>query len=265
MSLAEADLPEGGIDFDHGRKAWVFRSFNPLSGEEQACVTRATTKIGIAGPIDFVEISPPSGPPPTCPHIPKGQADLTLLTGRALRRMGGVRYDLVQQDEDEWRAFLVHRANREIVAPDQTATSNFACLYDVEHCGDSRLSELLTLYDRVDIVPPRRRGFDEWSVKHRVPLPDLQELVRLKRLRLILPYSAPDYPSNLIEAVAEVDRSSIVMSRSLAAKTITQGQTKEPFLYAPLTHGQRSGILSTIAQAVTDEKYRVVLSRMALT
>lgn len=260
MSLAEADLPEGGIDFDHGRKAWVFRSFNPLSGEEQACVTRATTKIGIAGPIDFVEISPPSGPPPTCPHIPKGQADLTLLTGRALRRMGGVRYDLVQQDEDEWRAFLVHRANREIVAPDQTATSNFACLYDVEHCGDSRLSELLTLYDRVDIVPPRRRGFDEWSVKHRVPLPDLQELVRLKRLRLILPYSAPDYPSNLIEAVAEVDRSSIVMSRSLAAKTITQGQTKEPFLYAPLTHGQRSGILSTIAQAVTDEKYRVVLS-----
>lgn len=260
MSLAEADLPEGGIDFDNDRKAWVFSSFNPLSGEEQAKVTRATTKIGIAGPIDFVEISLPASPQPTRSNIPKGHGDLSLITARALRRIGGVRYDLVQQDEDEWRAFLVQRANREIVAPDQTATRNFACLYDVENCGDSRLSELLTLYDRVDIVPPQRRGFDEWSARHRVPLPDLQELVRLKRLRLILPYSASEYPSHLMEAVAEVDRSSIVMSRSLAVKTITQGQTKEPFLYAPLTHGQRSGILSTIAQAVTDERYRIVLS-----
>jgi hypothetical protein len=258
LSLAEPGLPDGGIDFDNGRNTWSFRSFSPLSDDEKACVQRATTQVGILGPINFVEVAPPTARPPNRPP-PRQQGDLTLITSRHLKRIAGVRYDLVQQDEDEWRAFLTHRANQEIVAPEVTATSNFACLYGVEHCGDSRLSELLTLYDRVDIVP-QRHGFDEWSAKHQVSLPDLQELVRLKRARIILPYSAIEYPSTLIEAVAEVDRSSIVLSRALAAKTIIQGQMKDPLLYAPLTQGQRGGILSAMAQSATDEKYRAILS-----
>jgi hypothetical protein len=258
LSLAEPGLPDGGIDFDNGRNTWVFRSFNPLNDDEKACVQRATTQVGILDAIDFVEVAPQTVPPPNRPP-PKQQGDLTLITSRHLKRIAGVRYDLVQQDEDEWRAFLTRRANQEIVAPEVTATSNFACLYDVERCGDSRLSELLTLYDRVDIVPPIH-DFDEWSAKHQVSLPDLQELVRLKRTRIILPYSAVEYPSALIEAVAEVDRSSMVLSRTLAAKTIVQGQMKDPLLYAPLTQGQRGGILSAMAQAVTDEKYRAILS-----
>ena len=257
LSLAELRLPDGGIDFDNGRNTWVFRSFNPLSDDEKACVQRATTQVGILGPIDFVEVAPPPAPPPNRPPL-RQQGDLTLITSRHLKRIAGVRYDLVQQDEDEWRAFLTRRANQEIVAPEVTATSNFACLYDVEHCGDSRLSELLTLYDRVDLMPSQHTL--DWSTKHQVSLPDLQELVRLKRVRIILPYSAVEYPSALIEAVAEVDRSSIVMSRTLAAKTIIQGQMKDPLLYAPLTQGQRGGILSAMAQAVTNEKYRVILS-----
>jgi hypothetical protein len=117
----------------------------------------------------------------------------------------------VQQDEDEWRAFLARRAHQEVVAPEMPLTSNFACLYDVQHCGESRLSELLTLYDRVDIAL-HQGGFDEWSTKHQVPLPDLQELVRLKRVRLILPRSAAEYPAQLIDGVAEVDRSALVLS-----------------------------------------------------
>ena len=69
--------------------------------------------------------------------------------------------------------------------PVSAALSRSGCLYDVEHGGDSRLSELLTIYDRVDIIPERYSL--EWSLKHQVPLPDLQELVRLKRVRIILP------------------------------------------------------------------------------
>jgi hypothetical protein len=187
LSLAEPGLPDGGIDYDNGRNTWVFRSFNPLSDDEKACVQRATTQVGILDPIDFVEVAPPAAPPPNRPPL-KQKADLTLITSRHLRRIAGVRYDLVQHDEDEWRTFLARRANQEIVAPEVTATSNFACLYGVEHCGESRLSELLTLYDRVDIVPQKHTL--EWTAKHQVPLPDLQELVRLKRARIILPYSA---------------------------------------------------------------------------
>jgi hypothetical protein len=57
-----------------------------------------------------------------------------------------------------------------------------------------------------------------------------------------------------------VDRSSIVLSRTLAAKTIIHGQMKDPLLYAPLTQGQRGGILSAMAQTATDVKYRAILS-----
>lgn len=258
LSLAEPTLPDGGIDFDNNQNTWVFRSFTPLTDDEKASVQRATTRVGIIGAVDFVEVSPPAAPPRNPVSIPKRQGDLNLITSRHLKRAPGTLRDLVHQDEDEWRGFLSRRAKQEIVAPDPATTSNFACLYDVEHCGDSRLSELLTIYDRVDIMP-ERHSF-EWSSKHQIPLPDLQELVRLKRVRIILPYSVADYPSTLLEAVAEVDRSSIVLSRALAAKTIEHGQMKEPFLYAPLTSGQRAAVLSAMSQSVTDEKHRGLLS-----
>lgn len=258
LSLAAPALPDGGIDFDHNRNTWVFRSFASLTDDEKACVQRATTRIGIIGPVDIVEVSPPAAVPPTRVSIPNTQGDLTLITSRYLKHAPGTLRDLVQQDEDEWRVFLSRRAKQEVVAPDPATSQNFACLYDVEHCGDSRLSELLTIYDRVDIMPERQSL--EWSSKHQIPLPDLQELVRLKRVRIILPYSVADYPATLLEAVAEVDRSSIVLSRALAAKTITQGQMKEPLLYAPLTSSQRAALLSAMSQSVTDEKYRGLLS-----
>ena len=144
------------------------------------------------------------------------------------------------------------------MSPDSVSPSTAGCLFDVEHCGDSRLSELLTIYERVDIIP-ERYGLD-WSLKHQVPLQDLQELVRLKRVRIILPNSAVEYPSTLVEAVAEVDRSAVVLSRAVAAKTIEQGQKKEPFLYAPLTAGQRAAMLSVMSQTVTEDRYRELLT-----
>jgi hypothetical protein len=258
MSLSEPNLPDGGIDFDNNQNTWVFRSFTSLTDGEKACVRRATTRVGIIGEVDFVEVSPTVAPPQIPFSTPKRQGDLNLITSRHLKRAPDTLRDLVHQDEDEWRGFLSRRAKQKIVAPDSATTSNFACLYDVEHCGDSRLSELLTIYDRVDIMP-ERHSF-EWSSKHQIPLPDLQELVRLKRVRIILPYSVADYPSTLLEAVVEVDRSSIVLSRALAAKTIEHGQMKEPFLYAPLTSGQRAAVLSAMSQSVTDEKHLGLLS-----
>ncbi len=258
LSLAEPTLPDGGIDFDNSQNVWVFRSFTALTDDEKTCIQRATTKVGIIGPVNFVEVSPPSAPAPNPISISKRQGDLNLITSRHLKHASGTLRDLVHQDEDEWRGFLSRRARQEIVTPDSVTTSNFACLYDVEHCGDSRLSELLTIYDRVDVMP-ERHSF-EWSSKHQIPLRDLQELVRLNRVRIILPYSVADYPSSLLEAVAEVDRSSIVLSRALAAKTIARGQMKEPLLYAPLTSAQRAAVLSAMFHSVTDERYRGLLS-----
>ena len=258
LSLAESGLPEGNIDFDRDQDTWVFRSFTPLTDDEKSRIQKAAIKVGFVGPVEFIVISPPAATPPSPTSNSDGQGDLDLITGRNLKHAPDKIRDLVHQDEDEWREFLSRRANQEIVEPDSAGLSKSACLYDVVHCGDSRLSELLTIYERVDLTPDLHSL--DWCSKHQVSLPDLQELVRLKRVRIILPHSAAKYPSTLIESVAEVDQSAIVLSRALATKTIEQGQKKDPFLYAPLTSGQRAAILSGMSQIVTDDRYRGLLT-----
>ena len=258
FSLAESALPEGEVYFDNDQDTWVFRSFIALTDDEKSRVQRAAIKVGFIGPVNFTVISPTAATPPTPASNSDRRINLDLITSRHLKHAPEKLADLVHQDEDEWREFLSRRANQEIAEPDSKGLLQSACLYDVEHCGDSRLSELLTIYERVDITPDRHSF--EWCSKHQVSLSDLQELVRLKRVRIILPYSAVEYPPTLIEAIAEVDRSAIVLSRALAAKTIEQGQKKEPFLFAPLTSGQRAAILSGMSQIVTDDRYRGLLS-----
>lgn len=254
LSLAEAAMPEGKIDFDNDKGTWVFRSLIPLTDDEKSCVQKAVNKVGLIGPLDFIAIDSSVATPLSPVSNSDRVDDLDLITSRDLRRAPGKLRDLVQQDEDEWRAFLSRRASQEIVELDSTVPSKSACLYDVEHCGDSRLSELLTIYERVDIMPQRHSL--EWSQKHQVPMRDLQELVRLKRVRIVLPYSTANYPSALVEAVAEVNQSAIVLSRALAARTIEHGQKKEPFLYAPLTANQRAVILAGMSRIVTEDGYR---------
>ena len=258
LSLAESGLPEGNIDFEHDQDTWVFRSSIPLTDEEKSCVQKAAIKVGFVGPVEFLVNSPTAAAQPSPASHSDGQDNLDLITGRHLKHAPDKIRDLVHQDEDEWRDFLSRRANQEIVEPGSADLSKSACLYDVVHCGDSRLSELLTFYERVDLTPDWHSL--DWCSKHQVSLPDLQELVRLKRVRIILPQSAAKYPSTLIESVAEVDRSAIVLSRALAAKTIQQGQRKDPFLYAPLTSGQRAAILSGMSQIVADDRYRGLLT-----
>lgn len=260
LSLAEPSLPAGGIDFDNNRNTWVFRSVTSLTDDKKACIQRAAAKVGILDPVDVIEISPNVEAPPNRVAVSSSsrQGDLCLITSRHFKHASAPLSDLLERDEDEWRTFLSRRAKQEIVEPVPDAPKSFACLYDVEHCGDSRLSELLTIYDRIDILPPVKGGL-EWCSKHLTSLSDLQELVRLKRVRVILPHSLENYSSSLLESIAEVDRSSIVLSRALAAKTIVRGQTKEPLLYAPLTSSQRSAVLSAISQSVTDGRYRDLL------
>ena len=259
LSLAEPGLPDGEIDFDHDQDSWRFRSPAPLTDDAHSRVRKAAAKVGLVGPVGFITIGRPAVTPASPVSSPDRQGNLDLVTSRHLKHAPDTLRALVHQDEDEWRAFLSRRATQEIVVPDPASLSRSACLYDVKHCGDSRLSELLTMYDRVDIMPERHDL--DWSEKHQVPLSDLQELVSRKRVRIILPHSAMDYPSTLVETVAEVDRSAIVLSRALAARTIRQAQTKEPFLYAPLTASQRAAILYLMSEAASDDRYRGLVGK----
>ena len=99
-----------------------------------------------------------------------------------------------------------------------------------------------------------------WLEKHLLPLADLQELVRLKRLRLILPYSADRYPPEMLEALYEADPALLMLSRDLAAKTIMHGQRKDPLLYAPLTAAQRAAVLTAMTKVIKEDPFRSLLA-----
>ncbi|MFD0913891.1 hypothetical protein [Methylophilus luteus] len=247
LSLAEPNLPRGSIDFDNQRQVWIFRTFSLVDTTATETVLRAAVKIGITEPVEIVTIDPPSQGLPS-PQLPTDRSDLTLITSNqyAMQAASSTLRSLIHQDEDDWRSFLTSRQNQLIVPEEPLPLHNFSCLYDVENCGDSRLSELLTIYDCVNIIP--ELSSLDWLTKHRLSLTDLQELIRLNRVKIILPYSANLYPQSLIDAMAEVDPQSIILSRSLAAKSIIRGQKKEPLLYAPLTSDQRAAVLQAISK-----------------
>ena len=147
LSLAESALPEGEIDFVNDQDTWVFRSFAPLTDDEKSCVQKSAIKVGLVGLVEFVVINPPPATPSSPLSYSDRQGDIDLAIARHLKSAPDKLRELVHQDEDEWREFLSRRANQEIVEHESAAPAQSACLYDVEHCGDSRLSELLTIYD----------------------------------------------------------------------------------------------------------------------
>ncbi len=173
-------MPIGDIDFDNKSASWVFTSRRKLKADEKLSIQDAARKIGILTDIDFNVSIPPKKPPKasTTPTIEKN--NVTLITSNQLKQAPKPIRSLVEKDEDEWRSFLSRRSNQEIINDKPSAPSKFACLYDAEHCGESRLSELLTIYDRVDILPNILST--DWLSKHHLSLQDLQELVKLKRV-----------------------------------------------------------------------------------
>jgi hypothetical protein len=257
LGVAAPDVPEGSFDYAREEDTWLFRSRKDLSETERASVAAATAKLGYLGPIRFITVPTVSPVRNDTLQNQKTEESLELVTAREIGLSTGSLRQLVERDEEEWRQFLDARANQKSATPPLNS-QEFACLYDVADNSEIRLSELLTLYDRIDVLPSRHDL--AWLEKHRVSLDDLQELVRMKRVRLVLPHSADKYPERLLSAVSEVDSSSLVLSRTLASKTILHGQYKEPILYAPLTSKQRWSVLAALSSVATDKMSRVLLA-----
>lgn len=240
LGLAQAGLPAGGIDYSLELDSWLFKSFDPVNDEQKYQVRAAMGKLGIVGSIQF-EMADRLPEADLQAAVARGP-DLSLATSRQTSLDNGVR-DLLAQDEDEWRSFLKQRSMDKPLSPFM-GDGRADCLFDAADKSDVRLAELLTLYDRVNLIPNHSDPY--WLKRHGVELPDLQELVALGRCRLILPYSVTRYPPKLIQMVAEVDRDALVLSRSLARRVIIAGQSKDPLLYGPFTVSQKSRILSLL-------------------
>lgn len=255
LAFAMPHMPMGGLDFRHDADSWIFRSKGELTEQEKNQVIAAHDRLGLTGQIQF-EVTPP--PPGGAERI-KREHDLDLTPAAYLRGDGTGVKRLVERDEDGWRDYISKRAEM-VGSPVRSnqVQERFGCLFDLSGTGDIRLSELLTLYDRIDIMPNRHEP--SWPEKLGISTSQLQELVSLGRVRLILPFSTERYQRpELLDAVVEADPAALILSRQLAIRTIEHGMVKQPLLYAPLTTRQRIALLSALGRIPAGENWQVFL------
>ncbi len=249
LALATPGLPRGSLQFDATTFHWSFITEAALPATAQASVREAFDSLGLPGDLAFTVRCPPTQR--SQPAHARSGPDFTVQVSSHMDRISPVLRQLMERDEDEWRRFINSRPTAPEEVPAETIYPKpAACLLDANDESDVELSELLTLYERVDILPRAMSVSPLGRLKTNTR--ELCELAQMNRIRLILPYSIDRYENALIEAVAEIDRESVMLTRSLATKVLSHGQRKEPLLYAPLTADQRALVLKALLHVTKD-------------
>lgn len=253
LELVTPQMPIGGMDFLHDQRRYVFRHFG-ITEDEKGKVELACTQLGIPLPIVFREEEPPlASPSPSQAYLPPGEA-LELYTHRSVSTKDTVMRALVEHDEDEWRRFAFSgREGQGHVC--RGTPPKFQCLFDVRDGSNAQLSELLTIYDVVNVIPSDTL---DWLSRHQLTIDEVEELVSMGRLRLVLPKRIERYPSHLLTAAASVDRSALTLSRTLAIGVMRNGARKDPLLYGPFSTQERLTILRALHQAAPDDNSRAL-------
>jgi len=256
LAIGAADLPQGDTDFDHKSKKWVFRSPEPLSRDARAQVEMQMLKIGLDGDIEFKTLAPVPESERKTESFSNSEEGLNLTPASRIRGSSSSLKRLIAKDEDEWLNFIRRRDAAGLFKVVETATppETFGCLFSATGSGETKLSELLTLFDRIDLMPSWPEP--DWLQRLEMSEGIVQELVSMGRLRLVLPYSAETYMQpKLLEAVNEVNPDAIILSRRLATRTIEQGQHKHPLLYAPMNTRKRVELLTALRRAASNQEW----------
>lgn len=243
LHLANPGLPTGSVDYKHEVDGWVFKSTHKLSVDEMELVKAAMCKVGLEGEI-LIEVS--ASPP----QQPLSQFNVNAAIGLDILKLSNsfsthshATKRMIERDEDLWRGFI-NRRTEGSVEPVPERPAQFSCLFDTTDHSEVRLSELLTIYDRVDIIPARTNL--DWLSKHGLSVDGLMQLVDMGRCRVVLPYGAEHCRPDVLDGLASIDSMPPILTRELAAKTFLAGQGKDPLLYAPFTAKQRSVFLHLI-------------------
>lgn len=253
--LAAPEFP-GSIEFDHDIDSWIFKSEREISEEEKEHIKEHMLKLGLAGHIEIKVVY--ANPPKSLDlKFDSSRHSLILRGSNSYSAHSQASRHLIEQDEDLWRNFLKKRIDG-VTQPAPSKPEEFSCLFDMSDCSDMQISELLTIYDRIDIIPDRRNS--DWLLKHRLTVDDLMQLVALGRCRIVLPYGAEYCHPDILDGIASIDEKPPVLSRELAAKTFLSGQSKDPLLYGPFTSKQRSNVLRAIHGLDSNKALQTVLA-----
>ncbi|MFP6558125.1 hypothetical protein WJ542_07325 [Paraburkholderia sp. B3] len=260
LCLATPNMPVGSLTYDPRTALWTFSTPGTLPEEEKNRV-----KLG------FLSIDQPSKqllfatslenalPAKVLPVTEQ----LTLSLSNELSNRPNFMGQLAQRDEDRWREFV---RRREICKLDERVIhepSQLSCLIDAADCSEVQLSELLTIYDCINIIPQRIEIGGGTLKRFGISEADLGELASMNRIRLVLPYSVSHYESRLIQSAFEANSSSIILSRELASRVFEVGQKKDPLLYGPFSAFERISLIKAIIKNVGDHPLSNILRSYA--
>jgi len=188
-----------------------------------------------------------------------GQGDIDLIPSREL----GSNYSrdlrlLVERDEDFW----VDNRNRvlstfytkvnKLLPREWTSGRSLGCFVDATVFPPDNIRTYLSLYDTVYLALPLAAEFDINCTALGVSPAELQELVHHGRVKIVLPQSVDRYPEKWLGAIAEAAPTGLMLSRQLAAVTITDARRRNPLLYTPLSPVQRYALLHFLASHAED-------------
>lgn len=257
LQLTDINMPVGAFDLAEHGNAWLFRTAAALTKEERDRVTTGVAKLGFVGPVEFASI-PVRTSVPGAIHRPKDQKIAPLAMSSSAAVSLPIRR-LMERDEDLWRRSLGVRLPTMVAPAAEPSVS--ACLFDAAVEGPIALSELLTLYDRIDVIPDRTDL--RWLSRLNIDREDFVQLVAMKRCRLVIPFSTDLCRPDVLEAIAEIEPDGVILSRQLAARTRSAAMRKDPLLYGPFSHAERSAVLQALGQVSTTPIYTAMLGSYA--
>ncbi|MCD0279381.1 hypothetical protein JWH04_10585 [Xanthomonas melonis] len=231
LSLVDPTLPEGTLDWRHGRGFCFISTEIPDSGKMKR-VRDAANAIGIV--VEAFIIDEQLAPAPLGSLITRRQA---VSLPQSLRTR-------LEHDEATWHRYL--RREDQAQVSSQLTPASSACLIDGESQGEATLSELLCLYDVVNVLLPRWHG--DWLRANRLSPADLTELCGCGRVRLVLPHGLQEYPSGQLAEVAERAPDALVLSRELAVRTLESNARKDPLTYGAFPNEFKAAIRGAIHQ-----------------
>ncbi|GAB1265136.1 hypothetical protein [Aurantivibrio infirmus] len=223
-----------------------------LTPEEENEINITFANIGVSFDIDIVASSEDSESN-TQKTLKRSFDGLTLILSKSIQ--GKVSNSILasyEEDEEFWVDNRVNVFSSDIYSRNDVLTPSFlsqssACFIDATVFPPNNIRTYLPIYQRLIISMPLATHFASILNAFNVQEFELLSLIERGRVQFVLPQSIDRYNVDFIAKALEVDSSSMLFSRRLAAASVAETRLRVPFLYPPFGATVKRELLRLLA------------------
>lgn len=188
---------------------------------------------------------------------------LTLILSKSIKdKVPNNVLSSYEEDEEFWIDNRVNVFSSDICSRKDVLKPSFlkktsACFIDATVFSPKNIRTYLPIYHRLVISMPLATHFVSALDIFNVQETELLNLIERGRVQFILPQSIQRYNLNFIAKAIEIDPSSVLLSRRLAAASVAETRSRLPFLYPPFGASAKRDLLRLLV-SVSDPKIKPV-------